>query len=115
MKILTLALIFTLAGFSQAPAFAGERQINIAAKNFAFVPSTITLKLHQRAKLRFMATQGAHGIVIPDIGVNAPINIGRAATAVEVTPKKLGTFTARCTVFCGVGHANMILTVKVIK
>lgn len=107
--------MMALSSFVYAPAAAAERQVNVAAKNFAFVPATITLKLNQRVKLRFIGTQGMHGIVIPDIGVNNVVNIGPTPTIVEVTPKKLGTFVAHCAVFCGAGHANMILTVKVVK
>ncbi len=115
MKSLALALVLAFSAFSAAPALAGERTLNVSAKNFAFLPGTITLKLHQRAKLRFVGTQGMHGIIIPEIGVNNIVTIGPKPVVVEVTPNKLGTFTAHCAVFCGAGHANMILIVKVIK
>ena len=115
LKSLALAFVLAFSAFCAVPALAGERTLNVSAKNFAFLPGTITLKLHKRAKLRFVGTQGMHGIIIPDVGVNNVVTIGPTPVIVEVIPNKLGTFTAHCAVFCGTGHANMILIVKVVK
>ena len=115
MKNLSVALILALTAFAIAPANAGDRQIKIAAKNFAFVPASITLRVHQRTKLTFIGKEGTHGITIPELGVNAIVPIGTKPSTVVVTPGRVGTFTARCAVYCGLGHGNMVLTVHVIK
>lgn len=115
LKTLALAFVLALGALTAVPASAAERTVKITATNFAFTPGTITLKLHQRVKLHFVGKQGMHGIVIPDLGVNNVVNIGTQPVDVEVTPTKTGTFTAHCAVFCGAGHANMILTIKVVK
>ena len=107
--------MFALTAFSLTPAIAGEQQIRISAKNFAFVPATITLKVHRRTKLIFVSKQGMHGITIPEIGLNNIINIGSTPSTVEVTAGHTGTFVARCAVYCGVGHGKMLLTVNVVK
>ena len=104
-----------LAAPLNAPAVASEQTIKISAKNWAFVPGTITLKLNQKVKLEFVATEGIHAITIPDLGVNDVVNVGSTPSDIEVTPKKLGTFVAHCAIFCGAGHNNMILTIKVVK
>lgn len=104
-----LLLLPTLSAAAATPT------IHITAKNWAFTPGTITLHLNKPTKLVFVATEGIHGITIPDLGVNDVVNIGSTPSEVTVTPKKLGTFIARCAVFCGAGHANMILTIKVVK
>lgn len=108
-----IAALFCLVPLA-APA-ASEPTINITAKNYAFVPGTITLKLHQKVKLVFVATEGIHGITIPELGVDDIVNIQSTPTTIEITPNKLGTFVAHCAVYCGAGHANMILTIKVVK
>ena len=115
LKLFLAALILALTSLSVAPAFAGETQIKVSAKNFAFTPSTITLKVHQRTRLIFVSNQGMHGITIPEIGVKNVVNIGKKPSMVEVTPARTGTFVARCAVYCGLGHGNMLLTVKVVK
>lgn len=112
---LILASAIAISGLSFVPARAEEEPtIKITAKNWAFTPGTITLKLHQKTKLEFVATEGIHGITIPDLGVDDVVNIQSTPTDVEVTPNKTGTFVAHCAVFCGAGHANMILTIKVV-
>ncbi len=113
--LIALAASILLVAPAALPAAAGETVVKITAKNWAFTPSTITLKLNQKVKLEFQATEGLHGISIPELGVNDVINIGATRTDVEVTPTKLGTFQAHCAVFCGAGHANMVLTIKVVK
>lgn len=107
------AALFLIAPVT--PVSASEPVIKVTAKNWAFVPPTITLKLNQTVKLEFVATEGIHGITIPDLGVDDVVNIQSTATTVEVTPKKVGTFVAHCAVFCGAGHAKMILTIVVLK
>ncbi len=115
MKAIGLALLIALSTGTVAGAAGAERTITVAAKNFAFVPSKITLKANQKVKLHFVSKQGVHGIVIPEIGIRNVVNIGPKPVDVQVTPKKPGTYVAHCAVYCGIGHGKMILTVKVIK
>ena len=115
MKTIGLAILIALSSSALAGAAGAERTITVSAKNFAFVPSTITLKANQRVKLHFVSKQGVHGIVIPEIGVTNVVNMGPSPVDVQVTPKKPGTYVARCAVYCGIGHGKMVLTVKVTK
>jgi len=115
VKLLSFVLALGVGALVCSPATAGGSQINVTARNFVFAPSTITLKLHQRTTLRFVSTQGTHGITIPELGINKVVNIGPKPTVVAVTPGRIGTFPAHCAVFCGAGHANMILTIRVVK
>lgn len=114
--LLSLISAAAIAALCSAPVPAAtEPVIKITAKNFTFTPGTITLKLHQKTKLEFVAGEGIHGITIPDLGVDDVVNIQSTPTDIEVTPNKTGTFVAHCAVFCGAGHANMVLTIKVVQ
>lgn len=116
MRTLTSGLaLMCLIAPTFSVALASEPVVKVSAKNWAFTPATITLKLNQKVKLEFVSTEGLHGITIPELGVNDVVNIGTTPNEIEVTPTKLGTFEAHCAVFCGAGHANMILTIKVVK
>ncbi len=106
------AMLLVLPTF---PAQAATPTIHISAKNWACEPATITLHLNKPVTLVFVATEGIHGITIPDLGVNDVVNVSSSPSEVTVTPKKLGTFVAHCAMFCGAGHAKMTLTIKVVK
>lgn len=115
MKRLSVILFLAMVWLVGATSFAREPVVTVTATNWAFTPHIITLHAGQKVKLVFRSSDGIHGIAIPEIGVNDVVNIGADPTTVEVTPKHLGTFTAHCAVFCGMGHEKMILIVKVIK
>ncbi len=109
------ALLLLPSASAPAATPAATPEIHISAKNWAFTPATITLHVNKPMKLVFVATEGIHGITIPDLGVNDVVNVGSTPSEVVVTPKTIGTFIAHCAVFCGAGHANMTLTIVVVK
>jgi cytochrome c oxidase subunit 2 len=115
LKIISIALTLSLAAALAGPVMAREQSTMVYAKNFTFTPGTITLKVHQRAKLVFVSTQGTHGITIPEIGLSKVVVISTTPATVEVTPQRTGNFIARCAVYCGIGHGSMLLKVSVIK
>jgi cytochrome c oxidase subunit II len=88
------------------------RVIEIHAKRFSFTPAEITLTKGEAVTLSLTSDDVTHGLLIPDLGVNATIPKGKA-TKVEITPQKVGTFHGQCGHFCGVGHASMVFSVEV--
>ena len=91
------------------------RTIELKAYRYSFEPETITVHEGEPVTLRLTSKDVTHGIADADLGIpNTVIFKGKTST-VTFTPKKLGTFKVHCSVFCGVGHGNMMLTVKVIK
>jgi len=107
------ALMF--ASSASAVAAPNVKTVTITAKNFAFTPGVVTLKEGQPVTLKFVATEGIHGLQAPEIGLNKVVTITSTPTAVTVTPTQVGTFTEHCAIFCGAGHANMAVTFKVVK
>ena len=91
------------------------RTIELKAYRYSFEPETITVHEGEPVKLVLTSKDVTHGIADADLGIpNTVIFKGKTST-VTFTPRKLGTYKVHCAVFCGVGHANMVLTVKVIK
>jgi cytochrome c oxidase subunit 2 len=86
--------------------------IEIHAKRFSFTPGEITLTKGEKATLSLTSDDVTHGLLIPDLGVNATIAKGKV-TKVDVTPQQAGTFHGQCSHFCGVGHASMVFSVQV--
>lgn len=94
---------------ASAPAAGGEtKDITINAKNFEFDQQDIQLHVGDTVNLTLKNTSGAHGLEIPDLGVN--IKNGETKT---FTVDKAGTFDFNCSIQCGSGHDNMTGTITV--
>lgn len=86
-----------------APAL---KQFDMIAKQWSFEPGNISVKQGDTVRLRVKSVDVTHGIAIPDFNVNKSLTPGETVT-VEFVADKKGTFTFFCSIFCGVGHANM--------
>ena len=81
-------------------------EIDMIAKKFEFVPSTITVKQGQKVKLSIKSIDVAHGFGLPDYKIIERLDPGQTVT-VEFTADKKGTFTFFCSVSCGSDHGAM--------
>lgn len=111
---ISLAVIAAFVPVQQASA-SSSQSVTIKAKNFAFTPAVVTLKQGQTVHITFVSTEGVHGLTVPEIGLNKTVTITPAPTTVTVTPARVGTFVSHCAIVCGVGHAHMQITFKVVK
>jgi len=109
VAILALGLALTATA---AADDAGPRVIEITAKRFEFVPSTITLKKGETARLRLTSEDVTHGLFLRPLKIDADLVPGEVRE-ITVTPETAGTFVAICHHFCGAQHGNMKLTVVV--
>jgi heme/copper-type cytochrome/quinol oxidase subunit 2 len=107
------AIAFTFA-FASVPATATATTVNLVASNWKFTPGTITVHVNKPTTLRFTSSMGVHGVYSPELGIANTMIQPRKFTTVTFTPKKKGTYTVHCVVYCGPGHANMTFTVKVV-
>ena len=94
------------------PAVA-HPSIDIVAANWKFTPQTITLHVGETTQLRLTSSEGVHGIESAELGIPKTTIMPGKFTTVDVTPKKAGTYKIHCSVVCGAGHADMVLTVTV--
>lgn len=86
---------------------------------YRFSPGAITVHAGQKVRLAISNPGMAmHGIAAPALGIHTmiqPLRDGRPATAqVSFTPTRPGTYSAYCSVYCGSGHARMILRIRVL-
>jgi nitrite reductase (NO-forming) len=83
---------------------AASEKITVEGSEFAFIPSTITLKKGQTAEITFKNVgKFPHNLTISDLGVaSKTIQPGEQDTF-TVTPDKIGQFAFICTV---PGHAD---------
>jgi uncharacterized protein (DUF305 family)/plastocyanin len=102
-----------LALLASGAAAMAHPSIDIVAANWHFTPSTITVEAGQTSTLRLTSTSGTHGIASTELGIAATtIGPGRFVE-VAFTPHTAGTFRVQCSIFCGAGHPDMVLTVIV--
>ncbi|VVB98770.1 Nitrous-oxide reductase [uncultured archaeon] len=99
-------------GSPSASPSATTKEFSITAKQFEFLPSTITVNKGDTVKLNLTSADVAHGIALPDFGVSKEIPAGETVS-VEFTADKSGTFTFFCNVPCGEGHREMTGTLIV--
>jgi cytochrome c oxidase subunit II len=80
--------------------------IEMQAKRFEFIPSEITIKKDVPVVLELTSLDVKHGFNCPGLGLHADIYPGKT-TNLRFTPKKTGSFTFYCDVYCGEGHEDM--------
>ncbi len=78
-----------------------------------FEPDHAVLHVGQRQTLRFTSTGGVHGIASAELGIPSTMITPGKPVSVSVTPRKLGKYKVPCSIVCGPGHADMILTLEV--
>jgi cytochrome c oxidase subunit II len=97
----------SLQNEQSSPAVGTEVvEIQVTAKQWEFVPDTITVNRGDDVRLSIESIDVNHGIAIPDFGVNAFLKPGEV-TDVEFVASKTGTFSFFCSVQCGQGHGSM--------
>lgn len=102
------AALILLAG-AALPAQDAGRTISIVASKFAFAPAEVRLKKGETVVLALTSQDTTHGLKSDDLDFNTKIKAGEV-TKVTLTPQKTGSFTAKCSSFCGSGHSDMKMT-----
>jgi plastocyanin len=88
------------------PIVIVEKEIDVTAKKYAFLPDEIRLKKGEPVVLKLKSLDRQHGFFCRELGIREDINPGKM-TEVHLIPEKAGTFNFECDVFCGSGHEDM--------
>jgi protein-disulfide isomerase/uncharacterized cupredoxin-like copper-binding protein len=86
--------------------------VPIRVTNWAFTPSTFTIKKGDTVKLRFVGAEGEHGVSIPGLGITKMVAQGQTVEF-SIPTDKTGTFPFSCNVACGSGHSGMKGTITI--
>jgi cytochrome c oxidase subunit II len=115
----TLLVVFAGAGLHQlvirswALETPQEQTIRIAASTFEFKPSEITLKKDVPVVFELKSQDRRHGFNLPDFHMRVDVQPG-TTEKLRIVPRKVGTFTFLCDVFCGDQHEEMTGTIRVV-
>lgn len=94
------------------PAMA-HPTVDAVASNWKFTPGTIEMHVGETTVLHITSTGGVHGIQSDDLNIAQTTIPPGKFVDVTVTPKKPGTYKIHCSIPCGNGHGDMVLTIEV--
>ena len=93
-------------------ADASPRVIEIKAKKFEFSPNQLTLKKGETVTLHLVSEDRVHGFFQRALGIDTDIDPAKV-NEVTIIPTQPGTYPVICDHYCGYGHGNMNMTIKV--
>ena len=109
-----LAILFAAALVpSQTRIASAHPAIDIAVANWKFTPAKIEAHVGEETTLRFISSEGVHGVKSDELGIASTMITPGKTIEVKFTPKKAGTYIVHCSIMCGSGHEDMKLTVVV--
>jgi cytochrome c oxidase subunit II len=82
------------------------RTIEVTLSRYAFSPERIEVRVGEQVLLNVASLDGAHGLQVKELGLNARVT-ARGRTMAMLTPRKAGTFPIACSEYCGTGHSRM--------
>ncbi len=109
---LVAGLVWWLANRHAHAAASPVRTISVHARKFEFVPSEITLKQGEPARLVFISDDVPHALAVEGLAIHAEVVKGHPVSLM-VIPAEAGDFPGKCTKFCGTGHRDMHLVIHV--
>ena len=91
---------------TEYPLVIQEKEIDVNAKKFEFMPNEIRLKKGEPVVLKLKSLDRQHGFYCKELGIREDVNPDKI-TEVHLIPERTGTFNFECDVFCGSGHDDM--------
>jgi cytochrome c oxidase subunit 2 len=77
-------------------------------------PALLVLPVDEKVKFELTSPDVIHSFWVPDFLFKMDVIPGKT-NQFELTPNKVGTYPGRCAELCGVDHARMLFTVKVVS
>lgn len=112
-QALHLSAEFTEANLGTKVEANGQITARIVATQFAFVPRCVVLPADTPVTLRFSSPDVIHGILVSGTNVNSMVVPGYVAQ-VHTILRKTGDLLMPCHEYCGLGHSEMLATIRVV-
>jgi len=107
--LLSLPLLLLIPGCGKkTPTYAGppDTVLSVIMKKWAIVPDRIVVPQGARVELVVSSTDVEHGIAVPGLGINEPVQPSKPAI-VRFLAQTPGTYPMHCSILCGRGHDKM--------
>ena len=112
-KTLHLSAEFTEPNLGTQVDPNGRVVARMITTQFEFVPNCIVLPANRDVTLRFASPDVIHGILITGTNVNTMVIPGYVAQ-VHTQLARTGDLLMPCHEYCGLGHSQMLATVRVV-
>ena len=112
-KTLHLSAEFTESNLGTRVDPNGQIVARIIATQFEFVPNCILLPANTPVTMRLTSPDVIHGMLVTGTNVNTMILPGYVSQ-VHTVFTKTGDLLMPCHEFCGLGHSQMLATVRVV-
>lgn len=112
-KTLHLSAEFTESNLGTRVDASGQIVARVIATQFEFVPNCLVLPADRDVTIRLTTPDVIHGILITGTNVNTMIVPGWVSQ-VHTVFRKTGDLLMPCHEFCGLGHSQMMATVRVV-
>jgi cytochrome c oxidase subunit 2 len=84
-----------------------DASIHVSMKKYTIEPAVIRVKSGQKVVLEVTTADVQHGLDIPELGINEPVQPGKTTTISFIAPAK-GEYRVACGVVCGPRHDDMV-------
>ena len=91
----------------------GVRVVKVKAFKYGYEPDPIIVKRGEKVRLEVTSTDATHGFAVKEFRINATLP-AKKTVPINFSADKAGTFTIRCSVYCGSDHLKMQGKLKVI-
>lgn len=108
-----LAALSAVGAIALALPALAHPTVDVVASNWKFIPATVEMHVGETTVLHLTSSGGVHGIQSDDLGIPQTTIPPGKFVDVSVTPKKAGTYQVHCSIVCGAGHGDMVLTIEV--
>ena len=112
-KTLHLSAEFTETNLGTRVDPNGQIVARVITTQFEFVPNCFVLPANRDVTLRLTSPDVIHGILVTGTNVNTMVIPGYVAQ-VHTKFTKTGDLLMPCHEFCGLGHSQMLATVRVV-
>ena len=112
-QALHLSAEFTESNLGTKVESNGQITARIVATQFAFAPRCVLLPADRPVTLRLSSPDVIHGILVSGTNVNTMVVPGYVSQ-VHTTFHTTGDLLMPCHEYCGLGHSEMIATIRVV-
>jgi cytochrome c oxidase subunit 2 len=105
---------FKEPGLYEADSDEYDYNLYMVASAFMYEPGDIEIPQGSRVRIQAASTDVVHGFQVAGTNINMMIEPGLISTY-EANFDKPGEYLILCNEYCGVGHADMTSTIKVVS